>query len=111
MSPSSFENVKDKWIPELRHYCPETPIILVGTKIDMRNDQAAVNNIFLRTRQLPKTISDGISLSNEFGATKFQECSALTQQGLSNVFAEAIRAATNKPKIKKSKKRSRCAIM
>lgn len=32
-SPSSFENVTSKWFPELKHHCPEAPILLVGTKI------------------------------------------------------------------------------
>ncbi|VDP43191.1 unnamed protein product [Soboliphyme baturini] len=27
----SFDNVTTKWIPEIRHHCPETPILLVGT--------------------------------------------------------------------------------
>lgn len=31
-SPPSFENIKSKWISELNHHCPHTPIILVGTK-------------------------------------------------------------------------------
>ena len=27
-----------KWAPEIRHYCPNTPVILVATKIDLRSD-------------------------------------------------------------------------
>ena len=34
----SLSNVKSKWAPEIRHYCPNTPIILVATKIDLRGD-------------------------------------------------------------------------
>jgi hypothetical protein len=34
-SKSSFENVFDKWIPEIEHHCPFTPILLVVTKIDL----------------------------------------------------------------------------
>lgn len=37
--PSSFENISTYWHPELKHHCPNTPIILVGNKIDLRNDQ------------------------------------------------------------------------
>lgn len=29
-SPSSFENVTSKWYPEIKHHCPDAPIILVG---------------------------------------------------------------------------------
>lgn len=35
-SPSSFENVTSKWYPEIKHHCPDAPIILVG-KLLMRN--------------------------------------------------------------------------
>ncbi|GJU82580.1 zinc finger, CCHC-type containing protein [Tanacetum coccineum] len=33
ISKASYENVSKKWIPELRHYAPGVPIILVGTKL------------------------------------------------------------------------------
>ncbi len=28
---SSYENVKEKWVPEILHHCPKTPFLLVGT--------------------------------------------------------------------------------
>ncbi|CAH1435138.1 unnamed protein product [Lactuca virosa] len=33
ISKASYEKVSKKWIPELRHYAPGVPIILVGTKL------------------------------------------------------------------------------
>ena len=33
VSPSSFENVKEKWVPEITHHCPKTPFLLVGTQV------------------------------------------------------------------------------
>ncbi|KAL3603314.1 hypothetical protein D5086_004173 [Populus alba] len=39
ISKASYENVAKKWIPELRHYAPGVPIILVGTKLDLREDK------------------------------------------------------------------------
>nr|KJB11996.1 hypothetical protein B456_002G197500 [Gossypium raimondii] len=39
ISKASYENVSKKWIPELRHYAPGVPIILVGTKLDLRDDK------------------------------------------------------------------------
>mmetsp|Transcript_35950 Transcript_35950/g.94411 ORF Transcript_35950/g.94411 Transcript_35950/m.94411 type:complete len:191 (-) Transcript_35950:950-1522(-) len=35
-SPTSLENVESKWYPELQHFGPHVPIILVGTKADLR---------------------------------------------------------------------------
>merc|ERR1719316_2479135 len=37
ISRASFENVKQKWWPELKHHCPGVPTILVGTKLDLRS--------------------------------------------------------------------------
>ncbi|EWM23088.1 rho gtpase [Nannochloropsis gaditana] len=37
-SPSSFENIKNKWYPEIKHHAPGVPFILVGTKTDLRKD-------------------------------------------------------------------------
>src|SRR5271168_649664 len=34
VSITSLENVTSKWIPELHHHSPITPIILVGLKLD-----------------------------------------------------------------------------
>ena len=45
VSPPSFENVKDKWVPEITHHCPRTPFLLVGTKIDLRDDAATVEKL------------------------------------------------------------------
>ncbi|XP_035715764.1 ras-like GTP-binding protein RhoL isoform X3 [Folsomia candida] len=34
---TSFTNVESKWIPELRRYCPTTPVIVLGMKKDLRS--------------------------------------------------------------------------
>lgn len=38
LSPYS-ENIPEKWTPEVKHFCPNVPIILVGNKKDLRNDE------------------------------------------------------------------------
>lgn len=32
VSPSSYENVMTKWNPEVKHHCPDAPVILVGER-------------------------------------------------------------------------------
>ena len=44
-SPASYENVRAKWYPEVSHHCPNTPIILVGTKVDLRDDKETVEKL------------------------------------------------------------------
>lgn len=36
--PPYSENIPEKWTPEVKHFCPNVPIILVGNKKDLRND-------------------------------------------------------------------------
>lgn len=91
VNPASFENVRAKWYPEVRHHCPSTPIILVGTKLDLREDKETIDK--LKEKKLTAiTYPQGLSMAKEIGAVKYLECSALTQKGLKIVFDEAIRA-------------------
>jgi Ras-related C3 botulinum toxin substrate 1 len=101
ISPHSFENVKSKWWPEVQHHAPGVPIILVGTKADLRNDQSMIAQLQAKGLHV---ISDDEAQqrAKEIGAVKYLECSALTQEGLKTVFDEAIRAALIKPTKKKS---------
>lgn len=42
ISQNSFNNIRDKWYPEVRHYCPDTPVVVVATKTDYRTDKQAM---------------------------------------------------------------------
>ena len=44
ISPTSFKNVKLKWMPEICHHMPNTKCILVGTKLDLRDDPNIIKN-------------------------------------------------------------------
>ncbi|XP_069687321.1 ras-like GTP-binding protein RhoL isoform X3 [Periplaneta americana] len=85
-SRTSYENVISKWCPELKHHMPHVPIVLVGTKIDLREDD-------------PECISfaEGKKLKQKIRAARYVECSAIKGEGLQDVFVEAIRAVMKKP--------------
>ncbi|KAM3726655.1 Ras-related C3 botulinum toxin substrate [Dirofilaria immitis] len=107
VNPASFENVRAKWYPEVSHHCPNAPIILVGTKLDLREDNETVER--LRERRLaPISYLQGLSMSKEINAVKYLECSALSQKGLKQVFDEAIRAVLIPPP--KPKRSRKCTI-
>ncbi|GMT33859.1 hypothetical protein PFISCL1PPCAC_25156, partial [Pristionchus fissidentatus] len=109
VSPSSFENVKHKWFPEIAHFCSKsTRFILVGTQVDLRDDPSTIEKL-TKNKQRVIYADAGEKLANELKAVKYVECSALTQKGLKNVFDEAILAVLT-PEEKK-KKPFHCAIL
>merc|ERR1711970_422461 len=108
ISPHSFDNVKSKWWPEIQHHAPGVPIILVGTKSDLRGDQQMIQQLQAKGMSIIKQ-EEAQGRAEEISAVKYLECSALTQEGLKNVFDEAIRAALNKPKA--SQKKGTCNLL
>ncbi|CAC5373612.1 RAC2 [Mytilus coruscus] len=98
----SFENVIERWIPEIRHHCPITPIVLVGTKLDIRQDEGPRKSKHIDKNSHLISFSEGQSLANKINAVQYLECSAKTQEGLQMVFEEAVKAvlfpSENKPK-------------
>lgn len=78
-------------------------MILVGTKLDLREDKQTVDR--LREKRMSAiTYTQAVQMAKDIGAVKYLECSALTQTGLKNVFDEAIRAVLSPaPKQKKKK--------
>jgi cell division control protein 42 len=86
-SPASFENVREKWFPEVHHHCPGVPCLIVGTQVDLRDD-AAVRDKLAKQKMTPVTRDAGERMARELGAVKYVECSALTQYKLKDVFDE-----------------------
>jgi len=95
ISPHSFDNVKSKWWPEIQHHAPGVPIILVGTKSDLRNDASMGAQLASKGLRVV-SLEEAQQRSREIGAVTYMECSALTQEGLKTVFDEAIRASLTK---------------
>ncbi|CAF3577889.1 unnamed protein product [Rotaria socialis] len=91
IDPTSFENVYVKWYPEVKHHRPHTPIILVGTKLDLRNDKNVIEKL-TEEKLTPITSFQGEAMRRKIRAFGYLECSALTKQGLKTVFDEAAHA-------------------
>ena len=98
-SPASYENVKFKWIPEIKRCAPGVPFILVGTKIDMRDGNKNVSK------------ANGERLCHDLNGQSYLECSSKTREGLKDVFDIAINTVVllRKKSMAKVKKR-RCII-
>ncbi len=107
VSPASFEKVSEKWCPEVRHFCPSAPIVLIGTKLDLRDDKDTIEQL-KKNKQNPITYPEGLAMAKEIGAVKYLECSALTETGIKTVFDEAIHAVQHWSSVKK---RQKCLIL
>ncbi|KAF8339821.1 small GTPase superfamily, partial [Cantharellus anzutake] len=57
-SPDSLDNVQEKWIFEVMHFCAGLPIILVGCKKDLRRDPYELQ----KTSQRPVTPEEGMAV-------------------------------------------------
>jgi len=95
INPDSYDNVREKWVPEILKPEWKAPFLLVGTQMDLRTDPDTITNLEKKKKK-PVTAEQGRRLANELGAVAYVECSALTQEGMKNVFDEALMAALNK---------------
>jgi len=109
MNRASFENVAAKWVPEISHHATGVPMVLVGTKADLREDKAATDNLASRG-QTPVSYDEAASKCKSINAVTYLECSALTQAGLKSVFDEAIRAVLSPPAATKQRKQG-CMLL
>jgi GTPase SAR1 family protein len=110
----SFANVRQKWIPEIRNFCPRTPVILVGLKIDLRTEpnlvvaKARVNE----ASEEPVSTAEGNKLCRSIGACRYVECSAKTTEGVHEVFQIVARIASSPPSTETSRLRNfRCVLL
>jgi len=99
---SSFDNITAKWIPEVRHHCPDTPVILVATKTDLRRGHGVGRTL---------TTVDGDELAKRIGADAYTECSAKTGDGVAGVFQTAAREALRVGRQFNCNRRRRCDLL
>ena len=78
------------------------PKILVGTKLDLRDNPGEIDKLRVRN-QRPIGPSQGEAMRKKIGAISYKECSALTQAGLKDIFDEAIKVVLFPDQSKKKK--------
>ena len=77
-------DVENFWYREIGDHCPNVPIILVGTKCDLKENK--------RYRNTATTYNEGMSLAKHIKARKYLECSSKTLDGLNSLFQEVALA-------------------
>ena len=99
----SFLSIKEKWHREIKQFSPHSPIVLVGTKVDLRDSDLETSK---KNEVVAVSFKEGKKLAKRIGARKYVECSALKQRGYSEVFNEAIKAV-----ISSTTKKSKCVLL
>ncbi|XP_055371909.1 rho-related BTB domain-containing protein 1 isoform X3 [Condylostylus longicornis] len=101
-SPTSLRNCKLMWYPEIRRFCPDTPVILVGCKNDLRymyRDETYLSYFGERSPFVRAAIKSDLVMPDEARAVAkelgipYYETSVFTYFGVNEVFENAIRAA------------------
>lgn len=98
-STTSFQNVTEKWIPEVRRFGPLVPILLLATKTDLRGNK----NPTSPCRHV--TEGEGKSLASSQGAT-YAECSSLLNDGVQQAINKAVELAVTHSSVSRHKKKT-----
>ncbi len=70
------------------HFCPYTPLILVGLKSDLRYKKTCID--MLKTQGLtPVTTEQGLAVARKMSA-QYMECSSKEMKGVDEIFEQAI---------------------
>ncbi|NXP47431.1 RHOF protein, partial [Heliornis fulica] len=108
-SPNSYDNVLTKWYPEVNHFCKGVPVLLVGCKIDLRQDQDTLRR--LREGHLENvTRQQAKAMARQIRARSYMECSARYQENVKAIFAEACRAALGAARQHRRRRRRGCVL-
>ena len=94
-----LESIETYWWPELKHHCPDVPVILVGSKVDLRDENSS-------------SFEEGCQMAKKIKAACYMECSSKEDIGVTEVFQEAIRlGAEYQATKKKKKKKLKCNLL
>ncbi|CAN6448606.1 unnamed protein product [Victoria cruziana] len=91
VSRASYENILKKWLPELQHFAPGVPVVLVGTKLDLREDRQYLSD---HPGLVPVTAVQGEELRKQIGARYYIECSSKTQQVIKPLIFSCLQSET-----------------
>ena len=91
VSPSSLENISAIWSSEVRTAVPNSLIILVGTKMDMRDSFSHLAPELIKIGDKPISFEEGKNVADSINATAYIECSAFDGRNLTEVFETAVK--------------------
>ncbi|CAM9108542.1 unnamed protein product, partial [Heterosigma akashiwo] len=90
VKPDSFDNLRDKWLPEIRQHCPEAILMLVGCKNDLR---FTLFNKFQNQERKFVTSDEGEYMAAVLGAHGYFEVPSFHHSKVAPIFHEGAREA------------------
>ncbi|XP_055021909.1 rho-related GTP-binding protein Rho6-like, partial [Boleophthalmus pectinirostris] len=94
--PDTVDSALKKWKTEIQDFCPNTRILLIGCKTDLRTDVCTRIELS-NQKQAPISYEQGTSLAKQLGAETYLECSAFTsEKSIHSVFRTTAQACMNK---------------
>ncbi|NXK91185.1 RND3 protein, partial [Formicarius rufipectus] len=85
-----------QWKGEIQEFCPNTKMLLVGCKSDLRTDVTTLVELS-NHRQTPVSYDQGANMAKQIGAATYIECSALqSENSVRDIFHVATLACVNK---------------
>lgn len=107
ISPTSLASILDKWYVSVRKVNEKAPIILVGMKVDLRDDAAMLERLAERGMK-PVTQQQGKEMQRKIDARDYFEISTSEIEVLDLLVTEVVREAVGKPdKNNKNKRKNK----
>ena len=89
-SPESFKTAEKDLIPKAKTQLPGKPVIIVGTKTDLRKDEGSIQRLAAKNEH-PVTLKEGMKLAKRAGIQNYVECSAKELGSVKAVFEEVLK--------------------
>ena len=106
-SPNSFYSISEKWAQEVKRFCPNAPIILVGNKKNLRDDPNTIKELASKNQEPVKT-EEGKDMAVNISAIAYLECCVKTKEGMTEVLETVTRASLQ---VKKKRKSVKCSVI
>lgn len=108
---ASFDKIHSQWQPEIRQHMPNTPIILVATKIDLRTDERVIEDLNQHFGRGPVTNEEGTEMANLIGAVAYLETSSIQNNGVREVFETAHEILLRQGPNRAGQQLSKCSLL
>ncbi|KAH9489787.1 GTP-binding protein Rho1 [Bulinus truncatus] len=89
----SLQNVKKNWVPEMQKLCPGIPMLLVGNKVDLRQESQSKSSFIGQGK--------GNSFAKKNNMAGYIECSSKTGDKVKEVFDRIAQIALSRKVIRK----------